>query len=126
MATAALVLGSPALAQAGVGAVPFWLGKLIGLVGIGIAIHGVILKRQQPRAAAENEPRSTKWVAAHFRAELNDEDPEGIFPSVLWHEGGAVVEEIGVEETGGDAQPALSLPENSLQDPRPHDWRKHV
>jgi dienelactone hydrolase len=39
---------------AGVGAVPFWFGKLIGLVGIGIAIHGVILKRQKPRAAAEN------------------------------------------------------------------------
>jgi hypothetical protein len=33
---------------------------------------------------------------------------------------------IGVEETGSDAQPALSLPENNLQDPRPHDWRKYV
>lgn len=33
---------------------------------------------------------------------------------------------IGVEEAGDDAEPALSLPENALQDPRPHDWRKYV
>jgi hypothetical protein len=33
---------------------------------------------------------------------------------------------IGVEEVSGETQPALSLPEPSLQDPRPHDWRKYV
>ena len=33
---------------------------------------------------------------------------------------------IGVNEGSSDETPQLSLPHNSLQDPRPHDWRKYV
>ncbi len=33
---------------------------------------------------------------------------------------------IGVAEGNNDKAPPLSLPHNSLQDPRPHDWRKYV
>lgn len=33
---------------------------------------------------------------------------------------------IGVDEANGDTHPALTLPATSLEDPRPHDWRKYV
>lgn len=33
---------------------------------------------------------------------------------------------IGVDEANNDTRPALTLPSHSLEDPRPHDWRKHV
>ena len=45
---------------------------------------------------------------------LSGEDPEGIFPAVLGHEGGAVVEEIGVNVTSvsvGDHVIPLYTPE---------------
>lgn len=45
---------------------------------------------------------------------LSGEDPEGIFPAVLGHEGGAVVEEIGADVTGlsvGDHVIPLYTPE---------------
>jgi len=45
---------------------------------------------------------------------LSGEDPEGIFPSILGHEGGAVVEAIGPEVTGfkpGDQVIPLYIPE---------------
>ena len=32
---------------------------------------------------------------------------------------------LGVDRNHGDT-PSLSLPHNTLQDPRPHDWRKFV
>ena len=33
---------------------------------------------------------------------------------------------IGVEESGSDSTPSLSLPQHAVQDPRPHDWHKYV
>jgi hypothetical protein len=33
---------------------------------------------------------------------------------------------IGVDEAGNDNAPTLTLSQHPLQDPRPHDWRKHV
>jgi hypothetical protein len=33
---------------------------------------------------------------------------------------------IGVDEASKDNAPTLTLSQHSLQDPRPHDWRKHV
>ena len=33
---------------------------------------------------------------------------------------------IGVDQHNSDDTPSLSLPNPSLQDPRPHDWRKYV
>ncbi len=33
---------------------------------------------------------------------------------------------IGVDKADSDRPPSLSLPHTSLQDPRPHDWRKYV
>ena len=48
---------------------------------------------------------------------LSGEDPEGIFPSVLGHEGGAVVEEIGPGVSSvfvGDQVIPLYTPELSL------------
>ena len=33
---------------------------------------------------------------------------------------------IGVNKANNDTTPTLSLPQQSLQDPRPDDWRKYV
>jgi len=33
---------------------------------------------------------------------------------------------IGVDEANNGNSPTLTLPHQTLQDPRPHDWRKHV
>ena len=33
---------------------------------------------------------------------------------------------IGVDKANNDTTPTLSLPQHSLQDPRPDDWRKYV
>jgi len=33
---------------------------------------------------------------------------------------------IGIDEATGGKPPALNLPHQTLQDPRPHDWRKYV
>ena len=33
---------------------------------------------------------------------------------------------IGVDEANSDTRPGLTLSNHSLQDPRPHDWRKYV
>ena len=33
---------------------------------------------------------------------------------------------IGIDEGGRDEKAHLRLPRQSLQDPRPHDWRKYV
>jgi hypothetical protein len=33
---------------------------------------------------------------------------------------------IGVDEAENGRKPALTLPHHTLQDPRPHDWRKYV
>jgi len=32
---------------------------------------------------------------------------------------------IGVDEANSGKTPTLALPRRTLQDPRPHDWRKH-
>ena len=33
---------------------------------------------------------------------------------------------IGIDEAAGEKPAALNLPHHTLQDPRPHDWRKYV
>jgi hypothetical protein len=33
---------------------------------------------------------------------------------------------IGVDEANNGNTPTLTLPHQTLQDPRPHDWRKHI
>ena len=33
---------------------------------------------------------------------------------------------IGVDEANSGKTPTLTLPHHTLQDPRPHDWRKHL
>jgi len=33
---------------------------------------------------------------------------------------------IGIDESASDKPPVLNLSQHTLQDPRPHDWRKYV